>query len=86
MLRHLRLLAVLFTRLFRSRRDLILENLALRQQLTVLKRRRQQPRLAAADRLFWVALQWIWRGWKRALILVQPETVVRWHRAGFKLY
>jgi hypothetical protein len=36
--------------------------------------------------LFWVILRWLWPGWKRALILVQPETVVRWHRAGFKLY
>jgi len=51
-----------------------------------LKRRHPQSRFAAADRLFWVALQRIWRGWKRGLILVQPETVVRWHRAGFKLY
>jgi hypothetical protein len=86
MLRHLRLLAVLSTQLFRSRRDLILENLALRQQLGVLKRRRPKLRFATADRLFWVALQRIWHGWQKALILVQPDTVVRWHRAGFKLY
>jgi putative transposase len=86
MLRHLRLLAVLFTRLFRSRRDLVLENLALRQQLSVLRRLRPKPQFAAADRLFWVALQRVWHGWQKALILVQPETVVRWHRAGFKLY
>jgi transposase InsO family protein len=86
MLRPLRLLAILFTRCFRSRRDLILENLALRQQLVALKRRRPQPRLVAIDRLFWVMLRRIWRGWRQALILVQPETVVRWHRSGFKLY
>jgi hypothetical protein len=62
------------------------ENLALRQQLAVFKRKHPQPRLAASDKLFWVALRRLWPGWKRALILVQPETVVRWHRAGVKLY
>jgi hypothetical protein len=69
-----------------SRRDLLLENLALRQQLDVLKRRHPQPRFAASERWFWVILRRFWLGWKRALILVQPETVIRWHRAGFKLY
>jgi hypothetical protein len=63
-----------------------MENLVLRQQLAVLKRRGPQPRLAAADRLFWVGLMRLWPGWKRALILVQSETVVRWHRRGFKMY
>jgi transposase InsO family protein len=85
MLYLLRLLPVLASRLFRSRRDLLLENLALRQQLAVLKRKRPQPRLAAADKLFWVTLR-LWPGWKQVLILVQPETVVRWHRTGFRLY
>jgi transposase InsO family protein len=86
MLRHLRLLAVLFTRLFRSRRDLILENLALRQQLSVFKQKQTKPRLGASDKLFWVLLRRLWAGWLRALILVQPETVIRWHRKGLKLY
>jgi transposase InsO family protein len=86
MLRLLRLLSILFIRVFRSRRDLFLENVALRQQIAVLKRRHPQPRLAVSDKLFWVILQRLWPGWKRALILLQPETVVRWHRAGFKLY
>jgi hypothetical protein len=63
-----------------------LENLALHQQLGVLKRRHPQPRFAMPDKLFWLILRRLWPGWKRALILVQPETVVRWHRAGFKLY
>jgi hypothetical protein len=71
---------------FRSRRDLLLENFALRQQLAVLKRRDPRPRLAVSDRLFWVILRRFWSPWKQALILVQPETVVRWHRAGFRLY
>jgi putative transposase len=86
MLRLLRLLIILITQLLRSRRDLLLENLALRQQLAVLKQRHSQPRFAAPDRLFWAMLRRFWCGWKQALILVQPETVVRWHRAGFKLY
>jgi hypothetical protein len=86
MLRLLGLLAVLFTRLFRSRRDLLLENLALRQQLSVFKRKRPQPRLALTDKMFWVVLRRLWSGWKWALILVQPETVMRWYRTGFKLY
>src|SRR5271156_770407 len=86
MLRLLRLLAVPVIGFFRSRRDLLLENLALRQQLAVLKRRHSRPRLAATDRLFWVILRRFWSRWRHALILVQPDTVVRWHRAGFKLY
>jgi len=86
MLRLLKLLFVPFAMFFRSRRDLFLENLALRQQLAVLKRWHPQPRLAVSDRLFWVILRRLWRGWKEALILVEPEAVVRWHRAGFKVY
>jgi hypothetical protein len=86
MLRPLKLLFDLIVRSCCSRRDLMLENLALRQQLAVLKRRHPQPRFAAYDKLFWTILRRLWPGWKRALILVQPETVVRWHRAGFKLY
>src|SRR5580658_4239493 len=82
----LRLVKLLVIRFFSSRRDLLLENLALRQQLAVLKRRHSHPRLAVTDRLFWVILRRFWSGWRQALILVQPETVVRWHRAGFKLY
>lgn len=73
-------------RLFRSRRNLVLENLALRQQLAVLKRYHPRPRLALLDKLFWVAASRVWSGWRRSLILVTPETVVRWHRAGFRLY
>jgi hypothetical protein len=63
-----------------------LENLALRQQLAVFKQKHPQPRFAATDRLFWVILRRLWAGWGRKLIFVQPKTVVRWHKAGFKLY
>ena len=86
MLRSLKLAFALMVRSFRSRHYLLLENLALRQQLAVLKQKHPQPRFAAPDKLFWVVLRRLWPGWKRALILVQPETVVRWHKAGFKLY
>src|ERR1035438_9274113 len=86
MLRPLRLILVLYSRFFYSHRAMVLENLALRQQLGVLQRRRPQPRFGISDKFFWVILRRLWRGWNRALILIQPETVVRWHRAGFKLY
>ena len=70
----------------RSRRHLVLENLALRQQLTVLKRRRPRPILGLFDKLFWVVARRVWSGWKQTLIMVTPETIVRWHRAGFRVY
>src|SRR6266478_3365078 len=73
-------------RLLRARRSLLLENLALRQQLAVRKRRHPRPRLDLLDKLFWVAVRRFWSGWQQSLIVVTPETVVRWHRAGFRLY
>lgn len=73
-------------RLFRGRHTLLLENLALRQQLAALKRRHPRPRVAVFDKLFWVAARRFWSGWKQALVIVNPETVVRWHRSGFALY
>jgi putative transposase len=71
---------------FRSREDLILENLALRQQLLALRTRRPRRRLSALHKLFWIVLRRLWAGWKKPLILVTPRTVVGWHRAGFRLY
>src|SRR5262250_1612192 len=71
---------------FRSRHDLGLELVALRQQLGVLKRKNPRPRLDAWDRLFWVALRRLWSRWAEVLIIVKPDTVVSWHRAGFRLY
>src|SRR5262245_47619724 len=71
---------------FRSRGDAALEVLALRQQVAVLKRQRPRPMLTRIDRLFWTALRHWWPRWSDALIIVKPETVVRWHRAGFRLY
>ena len=69
-----------------SVREIALENLALRQQLTVLKRRCARPRLRRADRLFWLCLSRTWKNWRQALIIVRPETVVSWHRKGFRLF
>ena len=71
---------------FRSREDLILENLALRQQLLALHAKRPRRRLTGLHKLFWVALKMFWSGWTKPLVLVTPRTVVRWHRAGFRLY
>jgi putative transposase len=65
---------------------LALENLALRQQLAVLRRSVPRPRLRTWDRLFWACLSRCWAGWKDALAIVTPATVVAWHRQGFRLY
>jgi len=70
----------------RPQRELALENLVLRQQLAVLTHRYSRPRLSDADRLFWVLLSRFWSGWRASLHVVQPETVVRWHRQGFRYY
>jgi putative transposase len=80
------LLFGVIVRLFRTRCTLLLENIALRQQLAVLKRRHPQPRLTALEKLFWVLAKRFWSRWKEVLVVVTPETVVRWHRAGFGLY
>jgi putative transposase len=70
----------------RSRAALALENLALRQQLAVLRRSVKRAKVRDRDRLFWVWLSRFWTGWSSALVIVKPETVIRWHRAGFRLY
>jgi putative transposase len=83
------LILVLFTWLrssVRSRSDLGLEIVALRQQLIVLKRGTKRPRLRYSDRLFCVTLRRLWPNWRKPLLIVKPDTVVRWHRKGFRLY
>jgi putative transposase len=65
-------------------RQLALENLALRQQLAVYKRTVARPRLRISDRLFWVGLTKVWAGWRRSLVFVTPETVLRWQRRRFR--
>jgi putative transposase len=64
----------------------MLENLALRQLLVVLKRRYPKPRLGPLDKLAWIALRRLWSDWKKFLYLVAPDTVPGWHRMGFRLY
>jgi putative transposase len=81
-----KVLFLLFRGLFVSRSDLILENLALRQQLTIQQRTIRRPKLKNKDRIFWSWLSQIWPDWKSNLIIVKPETVIKWHRQGFKLY
>ena len=72
--------------IFKDRQDLTLEILALRQQLLVFKRLHPRPQLRPQDRLFWLWLSKFWSGWRQALIIVQPETVISWHRQGFRLF
>src|SRR6266403_1262314 len=76
----------MLVRLFRERRSLLLENLALRQQLVALKRRHPRPSLGLFDKFFWVIARRVWSAWKQSLLIVAPETVVRWHRTGFCMY
>ncbi len=66
--------------------NLTAENIALRHQLSVLRRGQKRPTLKKRDRLFWVLLSYIWSGWCNTIMIVQPETVVRWHKVSFKAY
>jgi putative transposase len=70
----------------RTQRELALENLALRQQLAMWKARQPRPRLTEMDRIFWVLLSRLWTSWRHSLQVVRPETVVGWHRQGFRRY
>jgi hypothetical protein len=80
------IITTLIKSLFKSRTTLVAENLALRQQLATLLLSNKRPTLNWADRLFWVLLSKTWSRWKEVICIVQPETVVRWHREGFKSY
>jgi len=70
--------------LFGGHRQLALENLALRQQLAVYKRMVSRPRLRTTDRLLWVGLARVWAGWRQALVIMSPDTVLRWPRRRFR--
>ena len=85
MVRWLAILVRTLRSTIRTQRELALENLALRQQVAVWKVRQPRPQLTATDRLFWVVLSRLWKNWRSSLEVVRPETVVRWHRRGFKL-
>ena len=71
---------------FKSRESLILENAALRHQIEVLQRNCNKPALRWRDRAFWDILSVLWPDWCRAIYIVQPETVISWHRRGFRYY
>ena len=72
--------------IFRARAALELEIVALRHQIGVLKRAAKRPKLTPTDRLLWVVLSRVWSDWRSALAVVQPETVIAWHRKGFRLF
>ena len=69
-----------------SRAKLSLELLALRQKLAIFQRTIQHPQIRKRDRLFWVGFSGIWKDWRSTLVFVKPETVLKWHRQGFKMY
>ncbi len=70
--------------LFAAKADLAMENLALRQQLAVLHRKNPRPRLNEMDRAFWAAMKEQFAAWSDALVIIKPDTVVRWHRDAFR--
>ena len=70
----------------RLKHQLALEVLALRHQITVLNRQHPKPKLRPADRLIWITLKNFWPSWKSALVIFRPETVIGWHRAGFRIF
>ncbi len=86
MLTYLPLFCSLARNIFRSHEDVLLENLALRQQVVVLSRKSSRPRLRVTDRLFWSGLSSLWSGWRSAVLFVQPETVIRWQRTAWRQY
>ncbi len=81
---------IIFLRTFisalRSRRALALENPALHHQLEILSRYSKRPRLTNSNCTLWIILSRLWDNWRKPLTIVQPETVIRWHRRGFRLY
>jgi putative transposase len=72
--------------MFRSRKALALENAALRHQIEVLQRNCSRPTLRWRDRAFWDILSCVWPDWRRSVYIIQPDTVLRWHRQGFRFY
>ena len=70
--------------IFCSREELLIENLALRQQVAALKKERPRPVLDDVDRAFWVALRAAWPGWAGRLVIVNPDTVAKWHRDRYR--
>ena len=86
MIRWLHFVVGLTASALKSRRNLLLENVALRHQLLVLSRKAKRLHWNSLDRVVWVWLSLAWSRWSKALWLVQPETVIGWHRQGFRLF
>ena len=86
MLELLRILLLTLTALLHERHDLVVENLLRRHQLQVALRSRPRPHFKTRDRFFWLVVRWLFPAWRRHLVLVRPETVLRWHRRGWRLY
>lgn len=84
LIRLLSFLLVITQAIFKSKDNLVLENLALRQQLSAYYTKKKKPKLANIDRLFWVALKQVWAKWRDHLVIVKPETVIDWQRKRFK--
>src|SRR5678816_64197 len=82
----LRVLAGTASSAFKSRTTLQFENLALRRQISVLRRSVKRPKLTSSDRLLWTCLCAVWSNWRSALVIVKPATVIGWHRQGFRLF
>ena len=70
----------------RERRDVVLENLALRHQLAIYQRSQRRPVLEDHDRRFWSTLARGWSGWRETVSVVQPDTVILWHRTAWRRY
>ena len=86
MLKWLDLAFQLIRSLIRTQASLRMENLVLRQQLAVLKEKKPRPHLSRWDRIFWITVFRSWKNWWQDLIIVRPDTVVGWHKAGFRAY
>jgi len=71
---------------FRRRHDLALEVLALRYQLMVLQRQLSRSRLSQSDRYLWLLVMRVWPKWSYSLMILQPETLAGWQRAGFRMF
>ncbi len=83
---YISLLFAILRAAFRAQEDVVLENLALRHQLAILMRSARRPRFEPADRLLWCWLSRRWSGWRSAVVVVHPDTIVRWHRTAWRRY